>query len=427
MSSDVAVASRGLTKVYRVFERPADRIKQSIFFGARAFYRPFTALDDVSFEIRKGETVGIVGRNGSGKSTLLQLICGILKATAGEIAVNGRISALLELGAGFHPEFTGRENVRFMGAILGLKRDDMEQRLPEIEAFADISDFMDQPVRTYSSGMFVRLAFAVAIHVDPDILVIDEALAVGDMSFQAKCMSALHRFRQRGVTILFVSHDINAVKSLCGTALYLDHGRLRQSGPAAEVAEAYLRDVRLGLNAALLPGGASSPVPVPGIFHVSESFLRRVAGQRYGSGEAEITDVELLDEQDRLLDAVEFGQPVRIRIHLRFRVACAVVAAYYVRDNRNLQLIGSSTLLEDYGTIMGEANDARIVEFATALPLEEGDYNILAVLSLQVVSNQAAKFVDYVENALVFKVLQRQPVRVWSRVYVGNTVTVRNG
>ena len=155
--------------------------------------------------------------------------------------------------------------------------------------------------------------------------------------------------------------------------------------------------------------------------------MRRVAGQRYGSGEAEITDVELLDEQDRLLDAVEFGQPVRIRIHLRFRVACAVVAAYYVRDNRNLQLIGSSTLLEDYGTIMGEANDARIVEFATALPLEEGDYNILAVLSLQVVSNQAAKFVDYVENALVFKVLQRQPVRVWSRVYVGNAVTVRNG
>jgi ABC-type polysaccharide/polyol phosphate transport system ATPase subunit len=187
MRSDAVISVNKLTKTYRIFGHPGDRIKQALTFGRMRFHREFTALKDVSFEIKKGETIGIIGRNGSGKSTLLQLICGILKATAGSVQVNGRIVALLELGAGFNPEFTGTENVYFQGALMGFTRAQMDERFDGIADFAEIGEFIDQPVRTYSSGMFVRLAFSTAMHLNPEILVVDEALAVGDAGFQQKC------------------------------------------------------------------------------------------------------------------------------------------------------------------------------------------------------------------------------------------------
>ena len=213
-SDDIAISVRNLTKSYRLFGHPGDRIKQFFSLGLKQYHREFTALKDVSFDIKKGETVGIIGRNGSGKSTLLQLICGILKPTTGTVQVNGRVSALLELGAGFNPEFTGRENVYFQGALMGFTEAQMDERFDEIAAFADIGEFIDQPVRTYSSGMFVRLAFAVAIHVDPDILVVDEALAVGDMAFQRKCFAQIDRLRAAGCTIALVTHDMGARRPL---------------------------------------------------------------------------------------------------------------------------------------------------------------------------------------------------------------------
>lgn len=241
MSSEIAVSARNLTKTYRIFGHPGDRIKQAATFGLRKYHKEFTALRDVSFDIRKGETVGIIGRNGSGKSTLLQLICGILKPTSGTVQVNGSVSALLELGAGFNPEFTGRENIYFQGALMGLSKAEMGARFKDIVAFADIGDFIDQPVRIYSSGMFVRLAFAVASHVDVDILVVDEALAVGDMGFQQRCLERMRQMQKVGTTILLVSHDIMLTRNLADSMIYLDAGRIGLAGAPREVSDAYIR------------------------------------------------------------------------------------------------------------------------------------------------------------------------------------------
>src|SRR6266542_6439942 len=207
---EVAISVRGVGKMYRIYDRPQDRLKQMLWRGRRTYGREFWALRDASFEVRKGETLGIIGRNGSGKSTLLQIIAGTLAPSEGEVTVNGRVAALLELGSGFNPEFTGRDNVFLNGSILGFSREEMAARFDEIAAFADIGEFIEQPIKTYSSGMVVRLAFAVIAHVDADILVIDEALAVGDACFTQKCMRFLRRFMEKG-TVLFVSHDISSV------------------------------------------------------------------------------------------------------------------------------------------------------------------------------------------------------------------------
>lgn len=239
MRSDVAVTADRLTKTYRIFDHPGDRIKQAFTLGRKSFHRGFTALEDVSFEIGKGETVGIIGRNGSGKSTLLQLVCGILKPTSGKVEVDGRIAALLELGSGFNPEFTGRENVYFQGAILGLQKSEMADRFDDIAAFAGIGEFIDQPVRTYSSGMFVRLAFSVAVHVDPKILVVDEALAVGDADFQAKCFQRIKAFQKSGGSILLVTHSLEQVGHFCDRALLLERGKLVADGTASQTLTTY--------------------------------------------------------------------------------------------------------------------------------------------------------------------------------------------
>lgn len=238
-SDDVIVDVDHVSKNYRIFGNVGERLKQSISFGLRQYHREFTALKDVSLTVRRGETIGIVGRNGAGKSTLLQLICGILKPTSGYVRVNGRVSAMLELGAGFHPEFTGRENVYFQGSLMGLTRARMDERFGSIEAFADIGEFIDQPVRTYSSGMFVRLAFAVATHVDPDVLVIDEVLAVGDAVFQQKCIGLVNKLQDRGVSILVVSHDPYHIERMCHKAAVLNKGKLSELRSAREILSSY--------------------------------------------------------------------------------------------------------------------------------------------------------------------------------------------
>ncbi|MDP2416909.1 MAG: ABC transporter ATP-binding protein [Hydrogenophaga sp.] len=240
MSFEYAIEVKSLSKCYQIYDKPSDRLKQMLLRGRRQYYKEFWALNDVSFKIKKGETVGIIGRNGSGKSTLLQMICGTLNPTAGDIKVQGRVAALLELGSGFNPEFTGRENVFFNAGVLGQSEAITRRKFSAIESFADISDFIDQPVKTYSSGMMVRLAFAVIAHVDADILVIDEALAVGDAFFTQKCMRFLREFMQNG-TVLFVSHDTAAVKGLCTRAIWLDKGLVKQRGEPKYVCEQYLQ------------------------------------------------------------------------------------------------------------------------------------------------------------------------------------------
>lgn len=247
-SNNIAIKVESLSKSYQIYERPQDRLKQSIlprlyrFFGKqqKQYFGEFKALDDISFDINVGETVGIIGRNGSGKSTLLQLICGTLNPTTGNIKVQGRIAALLELGSGFNPEFTGRENVYLNASVLGLTRQEIDLAYQDIVSFADIGMFIDQPVKTYSSGMVVRLAFSVIVHVKADILVIDEALAVGDAVFTQKCMRFLRRFMESG-TILFVSHDIGAISGLCNRAIWLDGGRVELFDDVSLVANAYTK------------------------------------------------------------------------------------------------------------------------------------------------------------------------------------------
>ena len=239
MSDALAIDVKNVSKSYQIYEKPQDRLKQSFARGRKQYFREFHALSDVSFEVKPGETVGIIGRNGSGKSTLLQIICGTLHPTSGNVAVNGRIAALLELGAGFNPEFTGRENVYLNAAILGLSQAEIDEKYQSIVDFSEIGPFIDQPVKTYSSGMYVRLAFSVAISVEPDILVVDEALSVGDLNFRNKCMRRIQELRDNGVTIFFVSHDLGTVQTICDRAIWLKDGRIEMSGPSVSVCQEF--------------------------------------------------------------------------------------------------------------------------------------------------------------------------------------------
>ena len=263
MSSDIAIDVNGLAKVYRIFRSPPDRLKQVLWRGNRKFYDEFWALHPISFQVKRGECVGFLGKNGSGKSTLLQMIAGTLDPSHGSFNVAGRLSALLELGAGFNPEFTGRENVILSGALLGISAAEMKERLPAILEFSELGAFINKSVKTYSSGMYVRLAFSAAIHVEPEVLVVDEALSVGDAAFQYKCLKRIRELRERGMSILFVTHDTGAVRTLCDRVLWLDSGNLISQGPAVEVADQYDSFMRqkAGIGeaaaAAALSGGGS--------------------------------------------------------------------------------------------------------------------------------------------------------------------------
>ncbi|HYD32998.1 MAG TPA: ABC transporter ATP-binding protein [Methylophilaceae bacterium] len=292
MSSDIAISVKNLTKTYRLFDHPGDRIKQALTFGRMKFHREFTALKDVSFEVKKGETVGIIGRNGSGKSTLLQLICGILKPTSGSVTVNGRISALLELGSGFSPEFTGRENLYFQGAIMGFSKADMDGRVEDIVAFADIGEFIDQPVRTYSSGMFVRLAFATAVHSEPDVLVIDEALAVGDIDFQKKSFAYMNQILQaREIAVVLVSHDLRQIQRFCSKAMYLDKGICRLYGDSQSTCQKYYEE--------------TFTVHTDGFYLSNRSIVA-------SSGEMELLEVSILDSAGHTITEITSGQSLQI-------------------------------------------------------------------------------------------------------------------
>jgi lipopolysaccharide transport system ATP-binding protein len=306
MSSEFSLEVENISKCYRIYENPRDRFLQMLPFLGRQRFREFWALKDVSFRVRKGETLGIIGRNGSGKSTLLQLICRTLRATSGDIRSRGKIAALLELGSGFNPEFTGRENVYLNAALLGLRRAEIDARFDEIADFANIGDFIDQPTRTYSSGMLVRLAFSVSACVDPEILVIDEALAVGDASFQFKCLGRLEELASKGTTLLFVSHDMSMVKRFCQTALYLAEGRLQATGSPETMAEMYLLDMR-DEQRRWASGGAMS---------VNRKKGLNAAKLAFGTIEGEITAVKFSNTGGHY-SSFNYGDTIEIIVDFR--------------------------------------------------------------------------------------------------------------
>jgi len=370
--TEAAIRVRNLTKCYQIFDRPQDRLRQSLFprlqrlVGSvpRKYSRDFWALKDVSFEVGKGETVGIIGRNGSGKSTLLQIVCGTLEATDGEVEAHGRIAALLELGSGFNPDFTGRENVYLNASLLGLTREQVRGRFDDIAGFADIGYFMDQPVRTYSSGMALRLAFSVIAHVDADVLVIDEALSVGDAFFVQKCMRFLRAFMEHG-TVLFVSHDLGAIVNLCRKAIWIDEGRVRAAGRPKEIAEAYLADtVEAEQGVSKVRAVTSSSQPHPSLTGGGDQRLRFLnhsnlrndielfrfdpTAAAFGRGGATIVEAQLYDSGGGPLRWCVGGEEVvfRIRCVAHDRLSSPIVG-FWVKDRLGQTLFGENTYLSN--------------------------------------------------------------------------------
>ena len=445
-SDDVAIRVSNLSKCYQIYNAPRDRLKQYVApllqrMGGQTpkqYFREFWALKDICFEIKKGETVGIIGRNGSGKSTLLQMICGILSPTNGSIQTNGRIAALLELGSGFNPEFTGRENVYMNAAVLGLSKEEVNERFGAIAAFADIGQFMEQPVKTYSSGMYVRLAFAVNILSNPEIMIVDEALAVGDMAFQAKCMTALNRIQERGTTVLFVSHDIGAVKSLCSRGIYLERGTVQEIGPAGDVAEHYIRGMREEMNSefastksiASTMAEATTPLESQGShdaqeFKISTEFEKQVAHFRYGDGGAKVTFTELLDEDLHPINELRFNQSVFVRVYFETSIDNEVSCNYYILDDKKNLILGADLLLVGQSLIRTKNGGRYVVTYKTRLPLHEGNYSVQLQLTTPVVLGYTARFLDVIDDAFVFKMTRREGACIWAKSFVENEVEIK--
>lgn len=406
--NETAVRLSGISKCYQIYDRPQDRLKQSLVprvrrwlrQGHRQYYREFWALRNVSLSVRKGETLGIVGRNGSGKSTLLQILCGTLHPTAGEVSVHGRVCALLELGSGFNPEFTGRENVYMSGAVFGLSRAQIEQRFDDIIAFADIGDFIDQPVRTYSSGMYVRLAFAVIAHADADVLIIDEALSVGDVFFGQKCMRFLRDFMQRG-TVIFVSHDTAAVLNLCDRVIWLQGGEVAADGPAKEVTAKYLEDLyyedqQSSVEAKEVDVLVSVPATLPprdmrqDLINASpyrndiELFDFSKGGRSFGQGHAAILDAGFYGNDGSPLSWIVGGEDVRLLIRCQAQAELnSPIVGFEVYDRLGQTIFADNTYLSTRKQpLRVEAGRVLVAEFDFRMPvMREGDYTISVAIA----------------------------------------------
>jgi len=415
----VAIRIEGLSKRYAIYQSPLERLKHVIAPCRKKGFSEFSALTDIDLTIKRGETCAIVGRNGSGKSTLLQILCGTLRGTSGRVEINGRVAALLELGAGFNGDFTGRENVYMNGAVLGLSRAEIEARFSEIEAFAEIGDFINQPVRTYSSGMYVRLAFAVAIHVDPQILIIDEALAVGDSRFQAKCLNRIKNMQAEGVTILFVSHDVGAVRTLCERALWLDNGKVRMLGDAFSVTAQYnqflfeteeIGDISRASPTSVEASEEQSLQPEKD--SITEDTLELMSRHRpinhWGSHVGSILEVGMYDARGEYASVFVAHEDIEVRVKVRIprnvdRTTLSV--AFSLKDLRGTDLIVSTTWDQrkiDYR----QAGDVVLVRFKIQNRLNNGSY--LLAVALEDRAGVMPQYYEYIEGAHYFTSLAEE-------------------
>lgn len=431
---ETIIRLENVSKVYRLYHRQIDKVKELVNpFGRRKYHQNFYALNNISFEINRGDKVGVIGKNGSGKSTLLKIITGVTTPTSGKVFVQGKISALLELGSGFNPDYTGMENIYFNGAILGFAKAEIDTKLEDILAFADIGDYIRQPVKIYSSGMFVRLAFAVAISVEPEILVIDEALSVGDMHFQAKCLLKIQQMMDNGVTVFFVSHRVDTVRALFSKCLYLNEGMVKAFGPSSEVIDLYIRDTRQRINDSsrnldvknefdkrfsLLESESYEPANT---FKDNPEFKKRVADFRIGTDEVQITEVELLDVNGELVTEAEFDQEVTVRVYLICNKDITFDVSYWIRNNKNIAVIGSSLRIEKEKLIAGKTNDKLIIDFSTKIPIKKGDYNIAFSIFD---GNFTVRCIEKIDNAYFFSVHERVPWKIISSVYCKNRISI---
>ena len=403
--SELALHLDGLSKKYPIYAHPGLKLWELISLGRKRFHQEFWALKDICLQVDSGSTVAIIGQNGSGKSTLLQIVAGILRPTAGQCRVQGRVSALLELGAGFNLEFTGRENVFMNGAILGLSRNEITHRLPSILEFSEIGEFIDRPVKTYSSGMFMRLAFAVAIHVELDILLVDEALSVGDLIFQHRCINRIRRLRQLGKTVLFVTHDLQAVTQFCDRAILLDEGRKLEDGEPEKVVRRYRalifererKTIGVGKDRVELEQDGSLPV-VDAIPYIHD---------RYGEGGAEIMGILLHSMDGLVLNEVEAGQEVRLLISARFHRSMEhPIIGFTVRDRLGVEVTSSNTSYEGLDLPPARAGNVISVGFRIRIPaLRPGSYSISPAIAQGNIWEHTIE--DWIDNAYIINISDR--------------------
>jgi lipopolysaccharide transport system ATP-binding protein len=409
-----AVIVENVSKNYRIYSKPSDRLKE-LLLRRKKIHDDFWALRKVTFRVRQGSTFGVIGENGSGKSTLLQIIVGTLQPTEGRVALAGRVAALLELGAGFNPEFTGRENVFLNGAIMGLSEREIVQRLPEIERFAEIGNFIDQPVKTYSSGMYVRLAFAVSINVEPEIFLVDESLSVGDVYFQQRCMRKIRQMRQEGKTILFVSHDTAAVRNLCDTALWLEHGEIKDIGEPDLVVARYLAAMTLRRDPYAVdvrPNDQGDCLSAPINSGLSDLVVRSLPNidQRWGNRQAEILGVKLFDQDGRGVESIYHGDSLTLRVSTKFNVAMArPLVGFLMRNRLGEDISGTNTSVEQADLPPALVDQIYTVDFHLQLPLlHSGNY----YFSVAVANGTHEEYVicDWVENAIMLLLKDRSIV-----------------
>jgi ABC-type polysaccharide/polyol phosphate transport system ATPase subunit len=385
------LTAQNISKLYQIYNRPADRLREALWFGRRRLHLDFWALRDIDLTVEKGETLGIVGPNGCGKSTLLQVLCGILQPTTGRVVRQGRVAALLELGAGFNPEFSGRENVYINGEIMGLGRAQVDRALPSIERFAGIGEFIDRPVKTYSSGMYVRLAFSTAIHVEPDILIVDEALAVGDAVFANRCVRKFQELQERGVTVIFVSHDLGLVKQIANRALFLLDGRIQEQGNPADVINRYVGTV-LERQRALDEQDHPSREPGDGSLAYSH---------RHGDRVAEIIEAEFFGADGRPARTIESGCPARVRLRAKFHAGQEhPMAGMLIRTRTGMDVFGTNTKLEGAGVSPCNSGDVLEVDFAFDCWLAPQEYTLTVA-----VQHSDGHSHDWLDDVITFRVL----------------------
>jgi len=380
LESDLVLV-QNVSKLYRLYRRPADRLRE-LLPGVAPAHRDFWALRDISFEVERGETLGLVGPNGCGKSTLLQMVSGILQPTTGRVVTRGRIAALLELGAGFNPEFSGRENVYLNGEIMGLSRGEIDRAMPSIESFAEIGEFMERPVKEYSSGMYVRLAFSTAIHVDPEILIVDEALAVGDAVFANRCVRKFQELRDRKITVLFVSHDLGLVKQLSDRAILLLGGRIEAAGAPNDVINRYI--------------GLVLEKQAP---ETRQELLR--SSFRHGDGTSEIVGIQMLNARGEETTSIASGEPVTVRVQARFhRAVSDPMVGILVRTRIGMDVYGTNTRIEH--TELGDFDAGQLLEvdFGIECWLTPQQYTLTAATQ-----NADGSSHDWLDDAIAFDVV----------------------
>ncbi|NCB92989.1 MAG: ABC transporter ATP-binding protein [Clostridia bacterium] len=388
--SDIAISVNNVSKMYKLYDNPMDRLKESLGLSKKKKYKEHYALNDVSFQVRQGETVGIIGTNGSGKSTILKIITGVLNPSQGSVNVKGRISALLELGAGFNGEYSGIENVYLNGTMIGFSREEIDAKLQDILDFADIGEFVNQPVKTYSSGMFVRLAFAISINIDPEILIVDEALSVGDVFFQAKCYRKFEEFKEMGKTILFVSHDLSSIGKYCDRVVLLNKGKKLAEGDSKEMVNLYRRvlvnqyddpdevqeavdndqkEVRAEENHKTLVKSEEKTGKMKETLNLNPEVLE------YGSKLAEIDDFAIKDNTGMITNVIEKGQEFSVEMKVDFHEDISEpIFAFTLKDLKGTEIAGTNTMYENTPVKEQKKGETRRITFTQKMSLEAGEY-----------------------------------------------------